>query len=120
MTRSNVDIQYYDPSLAEIGNESLSYETDQSIEISRQHQRSAQHRINQWCTINPQHKERLEPAAQYTIEVSTNFNQNVLPRFNTSQTVDDFLIVRCLNGKYRNLCENFGSNYARLGIQCGN
>lgn len=90
MTRSNVDVLFYD----------LNSEKDQSIDIKNSYQRSRQHNLNQWCTINPQHKERIDPGSSYRLEISTNFSQNILLRLKNMLTIDDFLIVRCLNGTY--------------------
>lgn len=92
LTRSNVDVQFYDPSttLPDKNNE-----TDFSIDTMNQRY---QHKMSQWCTIYPQHKERVEPGTSYKINVSTNLNYSNLIRLNKNQSVDDFLIVRCLNG----------------------
>lgn len=97
LTRSNVDVQFYDPNLT--SDKEFDFTTDElSSEIKNQNNRSNQQKMNQWCAINPRHKERIEPGASYKIEIITNFNINVLSRFNKNPMVDDFLILRCLNG----------------------
>ncbi len=94
LTKSNVDIQFYDKNLTTQTNATSSFES----EPLSQHQRTSQHKQSQWCSINPHHKERLEPNSCYKIQVTTNLNQHHLKRFNKEHNIDDFLIIRCLNG----------------------
>ena len=53
-----------------------------------------------WLTIHPQTKERLEPGASYNVELSTCFSAapNVLRHLNRAKKLEDFLIVKCVNG----------------------
>ena len=55
--------------------------------------------MNEWFTINPKIKEKFTAGCNYNLQVSTNLNYYNLEKFNKSRKmVDDFLIVRCLNG----------------------
>ena len=57
------------------------------------------HKPHQWLAINPQHKEKIQPSQSFKIEVTTCFNnQQSLKKLNRNRQVQDFLIVRCLNG----------------------
>ncbi|RMZ94501.1 Type II inositol 1-4-5-trisphosphate 5 [Brachionus plicatilis] len=51
-----------------------------------------------WVTFMPQHKERLEPGKDYKIEIRTCFSPKLLPKLIGQKKLEDFLIVRCLNG----------------------
>jgi phosphatidylinositol-bisphosphatase len=52
----------------------------------------------QWVKIHPNHKERLKPGETYTVELTTCFNYSHLTILNKKKQLDDFLILRCLNG----------------------
>lgn len=51
-----------------------------------------------WVTFVPQHKERLEPGKDYKIEIRTCFSPKLLAKLMGQKKMEDFLIVRCLNG----------------------
>ncbi|CAF0886229.1 unnamed protein product [Brachionus calyciflorus] len=76
ISRSNVDIIFYE-NLQEI---------------------ACKPNTNQWVSFMPQHKERLEPNTEYKVELRTSFNYKMLPKLIKLKKLDDFLIVRCLNG----------------------
>lgn len=80
LTRSNVSILFYDPTQAH-GDAAQTTPTSSG-----------------WLTIHPQTKDRLEPGASYTLELSTCFNASRLPHLNRSKKLEDFLILKCLNG----------------------
>lgn len=95
VTRTNVDVQFYDPDAASSAKQN---ETD---DISASMKRSSSQKLSQWFTISPQHREKFEAASTYSLQISTNLNSSILERFNKShKTIDDFLIVRCLNGNW--------------------
>ena len=54
--------------------------------------------VDSWVTFMPQHKERLEPGKDYTVEIRTCFSPKLLSKLNVQKKMEDFLIVRCLNG----------------------
>ena len=81
--RSNVDLFFYDNKLQNTTSTTGS---------------AASHSEQQWVSLRPVHKAKLEPGATYTVEVTTTFGHCVLERLNKTRKLDDFLIVRCLNG----------------------
>ncbi len=57
------------------------------------------HHPSQWVNIFPQHKERVATASDFSVQLTTNFASQHLARLNRiPHRMDDFLIVRCLNG----------------------
>ena len=56
------------------------------------------HNPCQWISIFPQHKERVDTASHFSVQLTTSFSPHLLARLNRKPQVDDFLIVRCLNG----------------------
>jgi hypothetical protein len=65
---------------------------------SRPAESSSKHSSQQWINIHPTRKERLEPNATYSLALTTAFNYRLLGRLNTTRKLDDFLILRSLNG----------------------
>lgn len=51
-----------------------------------------------WVSMHPQWKERVEPGSTYTVELSTCFSVPILRHINQVKKLEDFLIVKCLNG----------------------
>lgn len=96
LTKSNVDIIFHDSIKKERDNDIMDGNSNNSMLVHRQV--SKLHELSQWVAIFPQHKERVEPGASFTAEVSTCFNPKILSRFNKERLIEDFLIVRCLNG----------------------
>lgn len=89
LTRSNVSVLFYDPSQLSANG---SLDASNSLKSSSMPPRSC------WLSIYPQHKERLAAGASYTVELTTCFNSYTLRRLNRTKKLEDFLIVKCLNG----------------------
>lgn len=88
-TRTNIDVQFHDPNVIIVRKNDLS-------DIC--HSNQFLYKLNQWVKINPLHKERVDSGKSYNIELTTNFSNNILKRFNQNQRIEDFIIIRCLNG----------------------
>lgn len=51
-----------------------------------------------WISMMPTHREKLEPGGSFEVDLAINFRIQQLARLNKNKNLDDFLILRCLNG----------------------
>jgi hypothetical protein len=103
MSITNVDIQFYDEHMLNAINQQKSNKESElflnkASDFHYNFHHSISSKAGQWIKINPQHLERIGPSSRNRIELTTDFNQNMLERFNKKQRIEDFLIIRCLNG----------------------
>ena len=95
LTRTTVVVLFHEPESL-LTEREIVYNTDTAdIDFKSYYA----HKPHQWVAINPQHKEKIQPSQTFKIEVTTCFNnQHILKKLNRNRQVQDFLIVRCLNG----------------------
>jgi hypothetical protein len=98
LTKSNVDVIFYDANKKDKVDDNVAEETAARDPIEVHRRVSKAHELSQWINIFPQRKERVEPGSSFSIELTTCFSPRILARFNKERFVEDFLIVRCLNG----------------------
>lgn len=53
---------------------------------------------SQWVNVSPHQQEIFEPGSEYIVELRTSFNYTILERIIKQRKLEDYLIVRCLNG----------------------
>jgi hypothetical protein len=117
LTKSNVDIIFHDSVKKEREDDIMDSNSNNSMLVHRQV--SKLHELSQWVAIFPQHKERVEPGASFIAEISTCFNPKILSRFNKERIIEDFLIVRCLNGndKFATISCNYKPTIMGISIR---
>lgn len=54
--------------------------------------------FHHWFKIKPHRKDRLIPGQTFKFDVCTDFSQTNILRLNRLQHLDDFVIVKCING----------------------
>lgn len=95
LTRCNVEILFHDPDAI-----TLDHNTDASSNyVMRRHPIKTK-TSNQWVSIFPQYKEKIPPNTTYNIELSTCFSNLNLTKLNKRKQIEDFLVIKCVNGNH--------------------
>ena len=101
LTKCNVEILFHDPEVVEAEHSTTSDTTRSSARNYTMRRPNAKTRSsNQWVSIFPQYKEKIPPNTTYTIELATSFNYFNVGRINKHKSIEDFLVVKCINGNH--------------------
>ena len=94
LTRCNVEILFHDPDATTPESQS-----SDSNYVMRRHPTKSK-TTNQWVSIFPQYKEKIPPNTTYNIELTTCFTNLNLATINKRRTIEDFLVIKCVNGNH--------------------